>query len=103
MSEAEILALATLFKGISETVWDLALLRVYAQSLQFAVWAILFFVAGTGMMFVSVRLKDDEMQPFAWLGASALFLVFGAFLAAFVGRAAAPEWYALEQIILHLG
>lgn len=112
MSEQEILILAGLVKEASETLWQIALIKVYGTAVQYGLWSILFFVLCVGMSFGSVRChqlakhatgdRELDFRTSGWLflvGSIICFLAFGGFLTASAGRLVAPEFFALKELI----
>lgn len=110
MNEQEILELANLISGISEATWSSAISYVHALVFQYAIWAGFFFVLSAVLAAVSRhyaskihRSNDDEAAVLVCRGFSLFALFLGVcWVVASVNRAVAPEWYALQQILLHL-
>jgi len=107
MNEQEIFELMKLVSSISESTWASAMARVHALVFQYAIWAGFFFVLGAVLTSVSVyRFKkyysDDEPAWFFCFLATLTLILCTCWVVASVNRAVAPEWYALQQILLYV-
>lgn len=111
MSEQEILALAAIIKETSEVLWQVALIKVYADAIQCLIWTAIFTACLLGSSLGALRafhiskkqgsVKGDWEIVTVILAVAAFvsLIAVGGFSSAAAGRLFAPEFFAIKIIL----
>lgn len=108
MEPGEILALAEIVKGISEVVWNVALLKVHADAMVCLLWGFVFFATNFGgWAFFVVSLRQKKLEPhsdweygivISFMTSIAAIIVSTGMFAASIARFVAPAYFAIQII-----